>query len=479
MNTRNPGLLNILIIDDDEDDFFITSSILKNIREYELNIEWIPTYKEAMQRLYVSQYNIVFVDYRLGAKTGAELIEDAVNNGIHIPIILLTGKGNALVDKAVMEKGAYDYLVKAEITPESLERSIRYALARYQSRIALQKSEKKYRAIFENSKDAIFILNENFELIDINDTARKLFNNIPQASDASIYKLFKRTRKAKEIIARLEKADEVLDEEVELKITDGVEYIGLLTLTREKDEEGNVYFQGVFHDITELKKAEQANVMAEKFEATQRFVRMLAHEVRNPLNNILLSLGSLKISGDEESKSLYSEIIERNSLRINSLVTELLNSFKISEGELVNISLNELVKDALTSVEDRLMLKGVQLKEQGSTTLTINADAEKLKLALANFFLNSIEAMKQDKGILDISYSNDNGSINLIIRDNGCGMNEAQLQRLFEPYFTTKKNGIGLGLSSAMAILRSHKATVDVHSQVNNGTEFTISFPRE
>ena len=101
-------------------------------------------------------------------------VEEAISAGIDIPIILLTGKGNADIDKNAMEKGAYDYLIKSDISSESLERSIRYALTRYGSIKALQKSENKYRTMFENSKDGMFTLNEAFDIIDINNAGLEI-----------------------------------------------------------------------------------------------------------------------------------------------------------------------------------------------------------------------------------------------------------------------------------------------------------------
>lgn len=468
--------LHILVVDDDEDDFFITSEILKEIEQYQCKVVWKATYKSAIEELLSSKFHIVFVDYRLGAKTGDQLIEEAIKKGVDIPIILLTGKGNAVVDKSATEKGAYDYLVKTDISAESLERCIRYALARYQSRHALKKSEQKYRSIFENSKDAMFTLNEQFEVMDINGKGEKVFGTTREkVLSTSILKLFKNSDTLDKVLQMLNEKDELEDVEVELQTHDDVEHLGLLTITREKDEEANSYLQGVFHDITEIKKAEQASFVAEKFESTQRFVKMLAHEVRNPLNNILLSLDSMH-GADDETKELYSEIVRRNSLRINELIKQLLESFKTYDMVLKPTPLIKIVQEALIASHDRLMLKGVQLKKDVDSSLLILADEEKLRMAVTNFFMNAIEAMVQDKGILTISSTKKDGSVDLMITDNGCGIDPEHLQRLFEPYFTTKKNGVGLGLSSTMAILRSHNATVDVDSEIGKGTKFVISF---
>jgi PAS domain S-box-containing protein len=469
---------NILIVDDDEDDFFITSSLLNEIDHYQFKVSWTSSYKVAIEKLQDNIFHLVFADYRLGAKTGADLIEEAVTKGIDIPIILLTGKGNVEIDRTAMEKGAYDYLTKSDITPLSLERSIRYAFTRYRSLKALQKSENKYRAMFENSKDAMFTLDENFEVVDINDIALEIIGlSKKNVAGNAFDKLFKNDNKIKDILGEVSKVNELIDDEVEIETLDGREHSGILTLTRERDADGKAYYQGVFHDITELKKAEQANLLAEKFEATQRFVRMLAHEIRNPLNNILLSIDSFN-NADSSNKETYTDIVKRNSLRINDLIGQLLESFKIVDIELRKVNFKDLIQDALVSVNDRITLNGVVMRKQIDELVTIKADEEKLKLALINFFVNAVEAMEPNKGLLTITVVEKQFSIDLIIKDNGCGMDSSQEQRLFEPYFTTKKTGVGLGLSSAMAILRSHNATVEIESEVGMGTQFIISFPK-
>src|SRR5438105_7824028 len=115
--------------------------------------------------------------------------------------------------------------------------------------------------------------------------------------------------------------------ETEISPKLGEHRICIISATLEKDKNNEDYMQGIVHDITNLKKAEKATLQIEKLAAAGRLVRTLAHEVRNPLNNINLSAEHLReeIKGDENS-NLYLEIIQRNSSRIGALITELLNS---------------------------------------------------------------------------------------------------------------------------------------------------------
>jgi PAS domain S-box-containing protein len=468
--------LNILVIDDDEDDYFIITELFKEIRQYEIKPTWSSNYTEALRLLMEHRFDLSFVDYRLGAKSGIDLIEEAIVQEVSTPIIILTGKGNQQIDLTAVDKGAYDYLIKSEISPESVERSIRYALARYQSKNALQQSEKKFRSMYEHSKDAMFILNTAFEIIDTNQSTTLLLATDKTALyNKPLFSFLKNKATAERLIMQLQSGNDVIEEEIIWKSGDGNEHIGLLTITTEKASEDSWYFQGVIHDLTHLKREEQTKLQAEKFEATHRFIRMLAHEVRNPLNNILLSLDSMK-DGDTTMLQFYIDIAERNSLRISDLIKQLLESFKTAEAPQQHEPLHDIVEEALKAVEDRLLLKDVRVYKQLHNTIVIKADKEQLKLALLNFMVNAIEAMEERNGVLSVATLIKDDSVQLLIEDNGCGMTDEQQQHLFVPYFTTKKNGVGLGLSATLGILRSHNATVTVQSQVGKGTVFTISF---
>ncbi|MBS1687321.1 MAG: response regulator, partial [Bacteroidetes bacterium] len=156
MTAQNANV-RILIVDDDQDDFIITSEYIKHIPSATFQIDWCPRYDEALRHMMNKDYHLYFVDYRLGAKSGMDLLKDAMDHNYEAPIILLTGKGSYNVDIEAMQLGAVDYLVKTELTIEKMERSIRYALERTATLRALKENERKYRSIFEKSKDIVFI----------------------------------------------------------------------------------------------------------------------------------------------------------------------------------------------------------------------------------------------------------------------------------------------------------------------------------
>ncbi len=199
--------------------------------------------------------------------------------------------------------------------------------------------------------------------------------------------------------------------------------------------------------------------------------------MRNPLTNIHLSLDQLEPELVDDELKLFTDIIRRNSLRINTLITELLESFKPQETILTSISMIELIERALNEAIDRINLKKITLIKNFGEDCRLNLDQSKIKIALINLIINAIEAMEAEKGQLTILTKNQNGYYFVIIKDNGVGISPENINRLFEPYFTLKTNGLGLGLAATLTILQLHNARVEVESELGIGTAFTIAFP--
>jgi signal transduction histidine kinase len=271
---------------------------------------------------------------------------------------------------------------------------------------------------------------------------------------------------------------QVADVEIELATKDGDKKTCIFSITETRDRDDN-YYQGLLHDITNLRRAEKANLMVEKLGATGRLVRTLAHEVRNPLNNINMSVEQLAHTTDEaDENTLFLDIIQRNSKRIGDIITELLDTARPTELTFERYSLQSIMDDAINEALDRITLQHINMDLKYTThPCYIMANKEKLKIAFLNIVINAVEAMQPGEGVLGISIDTQKGVHNVVIKDNGCGIPEENVSRLFEPYFTSKRNGMGLGLAATLNILQSHKANIDVSSVLKQGTTFTIGFP--
>ncbi len=217
----------------------------------------------------------------------------------------------------------------------------------------------------------------------------------------------------------------------------------------------------------------------EKFAATGRIARTIAHEIRNPLTNINLAADQLssELPENDVNTGFLFEMINRNSNRINQLISELLSSTKFAELNFVNSSINDLLDDTLKLASDRILLSNVCLVKNYSPQIChIPVDREKMKIAFLNIIINALEAM-QDKedGKLIIETRSEGDKCLVSIADNGTGMDEDAESKLFEPYFTTKQKGNGLGLTNTQNIILNHKGTIDVNSVPGQGTTFTIT----
>src|SRR5690349_8727297 len=135
------GPIRILIIDDDEDDYLITSNYIRYLPGADFVIDWCQHFDQALELICRREYDLYFTDYRLGARSGVDLLTEVTQRGCDAPIILLTGKGNREIDMKAMQLGAVDYLVKADLTMEKMERCIRYTLERVEHVRALKANE--------------------------------------------------------------------------------------------------------------------------------------------------------------------------------------------------------------------------------------------------------------------------------------------------------------------------------------------------
>lgn len=470
----------ILIIDDDEDDYFILQEILKSIPGYDFTVEWVFNYTDGVKRICTGDFDLCFIDYHLGAKTGLEMINEVISNGCEEPLILLTGKGNRNIDVESLKAGAMDYLVKSEIEAEKLERSIRYSIERAKSIKALKTNEKKFRNIFERSMDAVFTASrENLFFTDINNAGTELFE-FPKSEllTMSLWDLVEDGDEKSEVRKLLSETGEINDKEQVFHTKSGAQKYCILSVS-EESQSGEAYYQGIVHDITKLKKAEQETLRMEKRGVADRLVHVLAHEVRNPLNNINLSIEQLapEIAGTDAE--VYVEIISRNSKRISDLISELLSSSRPAQIIQTHLPVQQLIDESISAANDRITLKRISLEKNiPDTELMIFADADKMKIALLNIIINAIEAMEEGNGRLLIHLEDQGENIRLLISDNGCGISEENMSRLFEPYFTAKRNGMGIGLASTLNILQSHQAEVEVQSRLNEGTTFILTFKK-
>lgn len=482
--TTKKEKIHVLLVEDDEDDYVLTRTLVSSRENANIRLDWVDSYADAIKAVCDNKYDVYLVDYRLGEHTGIDLIQEAFRSGCHAPMILLTGQDDFTVDQSALELGAADYLVKGRIDAQVLGRSIRYALKQAETLAELSKNENKYRTLFERSMDAIFVMDSQLRFGDANPSFEQLLGytreELKQMNPA---RLFATLDYLRELRFHVREYGQIKDFETTLVHKNGRRRTCMISVWSVEDITGQTdWYQGIVRDITEQKRAQKELIIAEKLSMTGNIARSIAHEVRNPLTNLSLALEQLReeFPEDEAYLTVYTDIISRNVNRIGQLITEMLNSSKPRELDRHAQSLNDVVRDALELVADRLKLKSMQLDTYFTEDdNTVMVDREQVKVALLNVFINAVEAMELSKGRLMVrTYTTDDEHVCVMVSDNGSGISEENRKRLFDPFFTGKSSGMGLGLTTTQNIVNSHRGTIDVESRLGEGTTFRLYFKK-
>lgn len=474
--------VNLLLVDDDEDDYIITRDLLAEIETTDFSINWIDDYDKALRELTKDSFDVYLIDYRLGEHSGLDLLKKGIELGVHSPIIMLTGKGFPEIDYQAMQMGAADYLVKDGLNSMIIERSIRYAMNKAQTMSKLYAEEQKYRTLFEQSVSAIYTTNQEDLFIDANSATEKLFGyTLTELRALSLKDLFAKEEEYPRLYQTLTVDGVIKDFETTLKHKDQRLITCSLSAARIVDSDQNLLgYQGIITDVSEKKKVQQELIRLEKMMMTANIARSIAHEVRNPLTNINLSLEQLAAEiAERNDLEVYLDIIRRNTKRINELITAMLNSSKPSQLSLQPGSLNDVLNKVLSIANDRIKLQKVKIERELTNGLSdVPLDQDKLVMALLNIVNNAIEAVEPEKGEIVLKTWQDRRYEYVLIRDNGHGIADEELDKLFDAFHTGKRGGMGLGLTSTQNIINSHRAKISVESEVGVGTSFTIAFPK-
>jgi PAS domain S-box-containing protein len=471
--------IKLLYVDDDEDDVLLVRSLLHKVPKPIFSVESASSYSEAIGKL-ENNYDVFLVDYKLGKETGLEVLKAIKQYNKYAPVILLTGMENRELDTLAMQLGAADYLVKGEFDTGSLQRTIRYAIRDAILMQTLEVGANRFRNIFERSADPILLIRHDGTMVKANPAFVSQFNINPEENSDSFSFFSLLTNKEHIVLARkcIEEGIELNDLETNLKINEGGEIDALISIVMH-DSQASL-FQVMIKDLTALRIRDEESSTLKRFSSTGRIARIIAHEVKNPLTNIMLSADQLKAELPAEilvETGDLIDIIQRNCHRINQLVSDLLYSTRFTELKTGKYSINKLVEEALEMAKDRINLKKIKVVKRFSEDICdITVDGEKVKIAFLNLIVNAVEAMEEEKGVLTITTAAKDNKCIVEIIDNGPGIAPEHLDRLFEPYFTSKEKGTGLGLTNTQNIILSHKGSIRVKSESGKGTSFIVSF---
>ncbi|HYE32563.1 MAG TPA: response regulator [Methylomirabilota bacterium] len=483
--------IRILLIEDDEDDYIIARDLLSSSGRKNWHLDWVSDYESALATLEKRSHSIALVDYRLGAHSGLELLAAATQAGFDVPMILLTGLGAEEIDKAAMAAGAADYLVKGQITPALLERSIRHALQRKAAERELRSSKEQYQLLFDQNPHAMFVV----------EAATSAFLGVNTAAE-NLYGY------STEEFRQLSLAELASDRAHETPLSDVRPNAPLSSRHRRKDGSfidveltGNpLSFGGVqavlllVHDVTSRLILEAHVRQAQKMESMGSLAGGVAHD----FNNLLAIISGHAWRAKEnirtpEALSSSLAAIEQAVSRGAGLVRQILTFARKTSVEAEPLQIEQLVPEFLRMISETFPKEIVLKRTLAPGLPVLVADSNQVNQALLNLCVNARDAMN-GAGDLTISavlvegdqlptpLRKTNGQstryIRLSVQDTGAGMDEATRRRIFEPFFTTKgSKGTGLGLAVVYGIAKAHSGYVDVESEPGKGSCFHLYFP--
>lgn len=337
---------------------------------------------------------------------------------------------------------------------------------------SLQQSEEKYRTLINCSAEAVLIINDQNIIIDANDSIAELsqyeVSEILNNPADVLFTMPTRKLNNKERIETSLKCKDGTTKPIEIYISSNNFMIN----------NGTKYSLFYLHDLTDRKRMEKIMIDTEKMFALNQLSSGIAHEIRNPLFSVRNNLNYLKENSDNgsETKNVFAEI-DTGIRRINTLVNSILDYARPHNTEFKPYPIKKVIDRSLELV-------GKQFEKSQHEIIVnipedipqLEIDHHKMEQVFINLSTNSLQAMT-DTGKFIISARHRKNNVEIIISDDGCGIDKNDISRIFDPFFTRKADGTGLGLSIVKNIIKQHNGEIIVKSKVGKGTTFTIILP--
>lgn len=337
--------------------------------------------------------------------------------------------------------------------------------------------------VLDSMTDGLVVLSGEHDILLHNKSAERLLPfGVEDLQDKKLWDVLSDREIAAFFEESLRNLDRVTDQQFTLDAGGGIRIISCSTmpLVDAGKDLGNLVH---IEDVTEKRSKEARLRRAESLASLTTLTAGVAHEIKNPLGSIGIHIQliqkaiSAKTRLDREGISKYLDIVMEEVERLNGIVVDFLFAVRPMNAELERGQLNALVHDVIEFIQFELKEADIEVEEAYSDGIPdLDLDEKYIKQALLNILKNAIAAMP-DGGSLRISTEMDANDVLLKIADTGVGIDEENLAKIFEPYFTTKEFGSGLGLTVVYKIVKEHGGEISLTSGEGEGTIFTLSFP--
>ncbi len=501
--------LRVLLIEDDNDDYVLTRDLLADITARRFVLDWASSPQAGYQMLASESYDLCLLDYHLGAETGLDVLQELRARGYDHPVIVLTGQSDYATDVEMMKAGADDYLLKSELTPRLLERSIRYAMERNRMMYALKESEQRlsdalrrsesrFRRLSDSNMIGIIVLDASGIILEVNDAFEAMVGYTREDMGRDLLRWTDITAPG------YEHADSVAISEIihrgyctpfekEYVRKDGTPVPVLLGAAAMEEAEGEIIAFVI--DISDRKRWERETQEARaRAEAANRakddFLATLSHELRTPLTPVL---GVLDIAVEQddlpEEFMTYLDIIRRNITLEAHLIDDLLDMSRILRGKLPlhlqDVDIRSVVLNALSVSEADIQAKQIHVTiDLASDNCMVRGDEARLQQVFWNLIKNAAKFTPAAGGIHIAGRVMFDGTYQVTVADTGIGIDPLLLDAIFDPFDQGEKNttkrfgGLGLGLSISKRLVELHGGSIAATSAgPGTGATFTVSFP--
>jgi PAS domain S-box-containing protein len=245
-----------------------------------------------------------------------------------------------------------------------------------------------------------------------------------------------------------------------------------------KGEDGEVHgYIRLFHDVTEMKKMEEHIAHSEKLASIGRLAAGIAHEIGNPMTSIFSFVQILREEEDDPFKKESLDTIYFHVNRVSGILKQLSGFSKMPAGDTRECNINEIIETSVNLIQYDKKAKSITMTKHLDPILpTVMADGNQLSQVFVNLILNAVDAMPEG-GELTISTETRDHKVVISFRDTGVGIKNEDKAKIFDPFYTTKEKGTGLGLAVSYNIIKKMNGTITVDSEIGKGTTFTITLP--
>ncbi len=496
---------NVLLIEDNDSSAELVERKLGLAKNIKLNTRRVNTLSKGIELLEEGGIDLVLLDLQLPDSDGLQTFKEIHKCSPELPLIVLTVVSDEELAVKAVKLGAQDYLIKGEVDTNQLTRSIRYAFERQSGmneckkmEQALAEEKERLAVTLSSIGDGVIATDTEGRVVLVNSVAERLTGwSKEEAVGKFISEVFfivnVETGEPKENpVSKAINANNVVGLEsgtvLITKQREGCRYVSASS-SPIRDRDGIIIgVVLVFRDITELKKLEEELLRVQKLES----IGVLAGGVAHDFNNLLTSImGNISLSvtpgvPEEKVKERLSEAL-RACHKAKDLSTQLLS---FSKGETLK---NKLVTSLQRVIRDtaNFTMSGSNIDFQFVVTdniWSVEIDEGQISQVISNIIINASQAMT-NHGKITIKIENVDAKkergvpleqgkyVKTTIEDQGIGIPKEYLSRIFDPYFTTKQTGSGLGLATSYAIVKNHGGLITVESELHLGTRFYIYLP--